>query len=280
MKHKIGNLELKSRVFLAPMLEPNDIAFRLLCKRAGCGLTYTGMVSPLSKQKLNLDDKPMLQLFGNSSKGIRSFMKRYDSRVSGWDFNLGCPSKLSRKLGHGAFMTSELKAIQDILTVMRNCTDKALTVKIRKSDSAFEILKICEEVGVDGICIHARSVSQGYSGEVDYEFALAVKKRAGMPVIFSGVSDVGEVDSILEDFDFVMIGRGAIGNPGIFSKGKGRVGFSEYLELAKKYGLFFRQVKYQAMNFTKGLNGGKSLRMTLIGARDIGDVERIMKEVI
>jgi tRNA-dihydrouridine synthase len=101
------------------MLEPNDIAFRLLCKRAGAGLTYTGMVSPLSKQKLDLDDKPGLQLFGNSARGIRSFMKRYDSKVSLWDFNLGCPSKLSKRLGHGAFMHGDIGAIEDILKVMR-----------------------------------------------------------------------------------------------------------------------------------------------------------------
>ena len=119
MVYKIGNLELGARVLLAPMLEPNDIAFRLLCKRAGAGLTYTGMVSPLSKQKLDLDDKPGLQLFGNSARGIRSFMKRYDSKVSLWDFNLGCPSKLSKRLGHGAFMHGDIGAIEDILKVMR-----------------------------------------------------------------------------------------------------------------------------------------------------------------
>ena len=102
MKYSIGNLKLKSRIFLAPMLEPNDIAFRLLCKKAGCGLTYTGMTSPLSKAKLNLDDNPALQLFGNGEIGIRKFIKKYDKNVSLWDFNLGCPSKLSKKLGHGA----------------------------------------------------------------------------------------------------------------------------------------------------------------------------------
>ncbi len=289
MDKRIGNLVLKSRVFLAPMLEPNDIAFRLLCKRAGCGLTYTGMVSALSKAKICLDDKPILQLFGNSSKGIEGFMKKYDSRVSGWDFNLGCPSKLSKKLKHGAFMASEIEDIRGILEIMRANTKKPLTIKIRKSESAFDILKMAEEAGVDAVCIHARTVGQGYSGEVDYDFALKVKKRARFPVIFSGVSDLAETDKILEDFDFVMIGRKAIGNPEIFASlqkssgklevGSGKFSFGEYLELARKYGLFFRQVKYQAMNFTKGIRGGKELRMGLIGAKDVGDIEKIMKGV-
>ena len=288
MKYKLGNLKLNNRIFLAPMLEPNDIAFRLLCKRAGCGLTYGGMTSALSRAKIHLDDKPILQLFGNSSRGIKNFMNKYDSKVSGWDFNLGCPSKLSRKLGHGACLNN-LNIIRDILEVMRENTKKPLTIKIRKSDFSFDILKICEEVGVDGICIHARTVSQGYSGEVDYDFALEVKRQTEIPVIFSGVSDVADVDSILQDFDFVMIGRCAIGRPEIFSglvNGQWSVverchnfnshfRFGDYLKLAKKYKLYFRQIKYQAMNFTKGIPNGKSLRVKLISANDVEEIEDI-----
>lgn len=273
MEYKIGNLKLKSRVLLAPMLEPNDVAFRLLCKRAGAGLTYTGMVSPLSKQKLDLDDRPGLQLFGNSVRGIKSFMKKYDSKVSLWDFNLGCPSKLSRKLGHGACL-NDLEVVEEILKVMRASSKKPVTIKIRKSDYALDLVRMAERVGVDAICIHARTISQGYSGDVDYDFALKIKKAVSVPVIFSGDVASDNIEKVLKDFDFVMIGRAAIGNPGIF--GKGKVGMVEYLKLAKKYKLFFRQVKYQTMNFTKGNVGGKGLRVELIEAKDVGDVERIM----
>ena len=121
---KIRNLKTKNKFFLAPMLEPNDIAFRLLCKMAGCSLTYTGMMFPLSKQKLNLQDKPAIQLFGNTDKGIKEFVEKYDKKVSLWDFNLGCPSKLSRKLSHGAFMHTDLEAIEKILKTLRNSTKK------------------------------------------------------------------------------------------------------------------------------------------------------------
>ena len=285
MKYRIGNLELKNRVLLAPMLEPNDIAFRLLCKKAGCGLVYVGMTSPLSKAKLDLDDRPALQLFGNSVKGIRSFMKRYDSEVSLWDFNLGCPSKLSRKLGHGAFMGGDFEEIGEILRMMRASTKKPVTIKLRKSDDAIEIARMAEGVGVDAIGIHARTVAQGYGGEVDYGFALKLKKAVGIPVIFSGDVDESSVDRILKDFDFVFVGRAAIGNPGIFSRlprcqesgvRNQDVGFGEYLKLARKYGLFFRQIKYQAMNFTKGVVGGKRLREGLVGAKSVEDVERVM----
>jgi tRNA-dihydrouridine synthase B len=275
VKYRIGNLELENKVFLAPMLEPNDIAFRLLCRRAGCGLTYSGMTSALSRKKLDLDDKPALQLFGNSVNGIGSFMKKYDSKVSLWDFNLGCPSKLSRKLEHGAFMSGDLDLIESILKVMRANTKRPLTIKIRKSENALEIVEMAERY-VDAVCIHARTIGQGYSGEVDYDFALEVKKNTKLPVIFSGDVKLDNIERILEDFDFVMIGRAAIGKPGIFGKSEDDVGFEEYLKLAKKYGLFFRQIKYQAMNFTKGVVGGKKLREALVEAGNIGDVEKVM----
>lgn len=278
-KYRIGNLGLKNQILLAPMLEPNDVAFRLLCKKAGCGLTWTGMTSALSKKKLDLDDRPALQLFGNSVRGIVSFMKKYDSEVSLWDFNLGCPSKLSRKLEHGAFMISRLKGIEKILRVMRENTDKPLTIKIRKSENTLDVVRMAERVGVDAVCIHARTAGQGYSGEVDYDFALEVKRVLKIPIIFSG--DVGEdnVGRILKDFDFVMVGRSCIGRPGFFSKFSGsdpNVEFWEYLKLAKKYKLFFRQIKYQAMNFTKGVAGGKKSREALVETKSVGDIERIM----
>jgi len=298
MGYKIGKLVLKSRVLLAPMLEPNDVAFRLLCKKAGCGLTYTGMVSPLSKEKMVLDDKPGLQLFGNSVRGIKSFIEKYDSEVGLWDFNLGCPSKLSRRLEHGAFMHGDLAMIEKILKVMRGATKKPVTVKLRKSENAIEIAKLAERIGVDAIGIHARTFGQGYSGDVDYDFALKLKKSVGIPVIYSG--DVGAsrgnrkqvignrdrtTKEILKDFDFVMIGRNAIGKPRVFqgmTRGNrkqiidNRLEFREYLKLAKKYGLFFRQVKFQAMNFTKGMLGARRLREKLVLARSVSDVEGIM----
>jgi tRNA-dihydrouridine synthase B len=290
---KIRNLELRSRVFLAPMLEPNDVAFRLLCKRAGCGLTWTGMTSALSRAKIDLDDLPVLQLFGNSCDGIEAFMKRYDSEVSGWDFNLGCPSKLSRRLEHGAFMAEDLERVEEILRLMRGCTEKFLCVKIRKSGNGVELARLAEVCGVDAVCVHARTAGQGYSGEVDYDWALEVKRSLGVPVIFSGVSRLEDVEKILRDFDFVMLGRLAIGKPGVFAMVNGEGGevkneprdshgistrFGKYLELAERFGLYFRQVKYQAMNWTKGLRGGAELRRRLVECGSVGDIERIIRK--
>ena len=279
MEYGIGNLKLKNRFLLAPMLEPNDIVFRLLCKKAGCALTYTGMFSPLSKQKLILDDKPAIQLFGNSDKGIENFIKKYDSKVSLWDFNLGCPSKLSRKLGHGAFMHKDFEMILKIIKTMRDVTKKPVTIKLRKSPQAIELAKLCEPY-VDAIGIHARTIEQGYSGEPDYKFAMKLKKSVKVPVIYSGNVNENNAKKILKDFDFVFIGREGIGNPNIFSvfaNNKIKISFNDYLKLAKKYKLYFRQIKYQAMNFTKGMDNAKELRRGLIGTKTIEDIEMLVK---
>jgi len=279
LEYKIGNFKPKNRFFLAPMLEPNDIAFRLLCKKAGCGLTYTGMVNPLSQQKLIVDDKPAIQLFCTNTKGIKEFIKKYEKKVVLFDFNLGCPSTLAEKMGFGSFLHKNIDDIEEILKVMRDSTKKPITIKIRKSENAIKIIKMASKY-VDAVCIHPRTQKQGYSGEPDLEFALKIKKEISLPIIYSGNVNEKNVKELLKTFDFVMIGRETIGNPCIFSKLTGKkckISFSDYLKLAKKYNLYFRQIKYQAMCFTKGMKNAKGMRTKLVGTKNVDEIKEIMK---
>lgn len=278
MPYKIKYFKFKNPYFLAPMLEPNDVAFRLLCKKSGASLTFTGMTSPLSKQKLNLQDKPFLQIFSNSEKGISQFIKKYDKRISGWDFNLGCPSKLSRRLGHGAFLQKDVNQIQKIFQIIRSSTKKPCIVKLRKSPNAIKIAKLAREEGFDAVAIHPRTIQQGYSGEPNYRFALKLKKEIALPIIYSGNVDEKNAEEILKDFDYVMVGRTAIGNPNIFAKlnrKRSKSNFKQYIKLAKKYKLYFRQIKYQAMAFTKGERNAKELRRKIIQAKTIEEIEKV-----
>ena len=276
---KIPNFPVKNRVFLAPMQEINDIAFRLLCKKAGCEVTYTGMIHPRTKQKIELIDNPVLQLFCTYSKGIKEFMKKHDKDVLAWDFNLGCPAKNAKKHCFGFFMNHKLEDIEDILKTMRESTKKPLFAKLRKSKNTFKILKLAEKY-CDAICIHPRTQPQGYSGFADKEYALNLKKQTALPVIYSGDVTEKNYKELLEDFDYIMIGRRAIGNPEIFSITSGKnkkpleknktfsdkknTAFKDYLELAEKYNLPFRQLKLQAMNFTKGIDNATDLREQII----------------
>ena len=192
---------------------------------------------------------------------------------------MGCPSKLSRKLGHGAFMHKDFETIVKIVKTMKRSTKKPVTIKLRKSPQAIELAKLCEPY-VDAIGIHARTIEQGYSGEPDYDFALKLKKSVKVPVIYSGDVNEKNAEKILKDFDFVFVGRDAIGNPNIFSELTGKeskVSFMNYLKLAKKYKLFFRQIKFQGMNFTKGIDNAKGVRRKLINSKTLEDVEELVK---
>ncbi|MCA9487478.1 MAG: tRNA-dihydrouridine synthase family protein [Nanoarchaeota archaeon] len=266
------------KVFLAPMEEVNDIAFRLLCKKAGCELAWTGLSSPLNPKELDLQDKPVLQIFAKSTKGIKAFMKKYDKKVYAWDFNLGCPAKLAKKHGFGSYL-EDLEVIEKILKIMRGSTKKPLFVKIRKSSLAYEVLKIAEKY-CDMIGIHPRTRAQGYSGEPDLKWAKEFKKQAKIPVIYSGNVNEKNYKSFLKEFDYVMVGREAIGRPEIFAKISGSKhferSFKDYLKLAKKYNLPFKQIKFQAMQFTKGQRNSRKLREKLIYVKTVEEIESLL----
>ncbi len=277
-KLKIKTLKLKNPFLLAPMLEPNDIAFRALCKKAGCSLTYTGMISARTKQKLHLEDKPALQLFASDTKNLKHFIKKYNSQVSLWDFNLGCPSKLSRRLGHGAFL-QDLDKIKQILTIIRQSTKKPVSIKLRKTKNTIKIAKLAEEIGIDLIAIHPRTIQQGYSGKPDIKYAEKLKKQINIPIIYSGNVNLKNYKQLLKKFPLLMIGREAIGYPQIFSlltNKKQKITFNDYLKLAKRYKLTYRQIKYQAMNFTKHKKNAKQLRNKLIKTKTIEQIKEVM----
>lgn len=268
------------KIILAPMLEPNDIAFRILCKRTGADLVYTGMINPLSKKKLNLKDKPILQLFCNEIRGIKQFVRKHDKLVSGWDFNIGCPSVVAKDIKIGSYMQDNLEQIENILREIRKNTKKFFSVKIRKSNYSYKILKIAEKY-CDVIIIHPRTREQGYSGKADLEFAKKFKKESKIPVIYSG--DVNEKNSkeLLKIFDGIMIGRAAIGNPNIFGRIKNNeseISFEDYLILAKKYKIQFKQIKFQAMNFTKGKENAIELRKSLVKIKNLEELKVFVKK--
>jgi len=295
-KFAMGNLKLKNKVFLAPMHQVNDIAFRLLCKKAGTSLTYTGLINPQTRAPLNLEDKPAIQFACNTPKGIPEFIKKNDKSVSLYDFNLGCPSPHAKQSKIGYFMINNTKAITDILKTIRENTSKPLTIKLRKMpiQETKTILKIAEKY-CDAIAIHPRTQAQGYSGEPDIEFARQVKKLTKLPIIYSGnIKTKAQAEQSLKEFGFIMIGRASMGNPSIFSdiikrtnkknendrKPIKRINFQDYLKLTKKYKLNFSQVKFQALNFTRDFPGSSKLRHKLSLAKTEKELLNILKKGI
>ena len=279
--------DIRNRVFLAPMEEVNDPAFRMLCKKAGAALTWTPLTSPLSPLPLILDDKPILQLFGGSEllkSDVRlqmsDFMKLYDSKVSGWDFNLGCPATTAKNHCYGSYLESP-ETVEKIISFMREHTEKPLLMKIRKSKYSYDYLKIAEKY-CDAISIHPRTKEQAYSGDPDIEWAKGFKKDAKIPVIYSGNIDEKNHEEFLKTFDYVMIGRNAIGHPEIFAKISGnkrfKRDFKDYLVIAEKYDVPWRIIKFQAMQFTKGDYGSREKRASMIKVKNLEELKKIFFE--
>lgn len=286
-KLKLGNLKIKNRIFLAPMHQVNDVAFRILCKKAGAGLTYTGLLNPQTREKLNLDDNPAVQFACNSPQGIKDFIKKYDKKASLYDFNLGCPSPHAKQSKLGYFMIKEPNKIKEILKTIKQNTKKPLTVKIRKmpEQQTKTIINLAEKY-CDAIGVHPRTQEQGYSGTPDIEFARQVKKLTKLPIIYSGnINTREQAENILKEFDFIMIGRASFGNPNIFSelinkKITKKFNFFDWLKLAKKKikPLHEDQIKFQAINFTRGFEGAPKIRAKLSMAKSEEEITRIMKE--
>jgi len=280
---KLGTLNIKNRIFLAPMHQVNDIAFRLLCKKAGAALTYTGLTNPQTSEKLYFQDKPALQFACNSTKGLKEFIKKHDKQISLYDFNLGCPSPHAKSSKIGYFMINNPKAIEEILKTIKQNTKKPITIKIRKINeekTLKNIIKIAEKY-CNAISVHPRTQPQGYSGQPDIDFARKVKKLTKLPIIYSGnINNTDDAKQMLKEFDFIMVGRSAMGNPNIFSelinnKIK-KITFHDWLKLARKYKLYFNQIKFQAINFTKGFEGAPEMRRKLSLAKTEKEILEIL----
>ncbi|MBM4305983.1 MAG: tRNA dihydrouridine synthase DusB [Deltaproteobacteria bacterium] len=233
---RLGNLQLKNNLFLAPMAGITDFPFRELAREHGCDLTFTEMVSAeglLRKGKAFLkignNEHPIsVQLFGaNSTALVGAAVMAQEMEADAIDLNMGCPAKQVVKVGAGVALMRFPEKVKEILLEMRKRITCPLTVKIRsgwdeKQINAVEISKLAEDCGVDAITVHPRTKEQAFRDHSDWNVITEVKKAVRIPVIGNG--DVTAPYLIQKMFketrcDGVMIGRGVLGNPWIFSMG-------------------------------------------------------------
>lgn len=239
---KIGNLEIKNGVFLAPMAGVTDRAFRYMCKKYGVGGETTEMVSAKAicyndkktgrLAEIYPEDRPCgLQLFGSEpeimAKAAKSVLMAY--RPDFIDINMGCPAPKIVNNGEGSALMKKPSLCRDIVYAMKQeiGNDVPLTVKIRSGFdktciNAVEVACLCKEAGADAIFVHARTREQMYMPPVDYSVIRDVKKAVGdTPVIGNGdITSGKEAVKVMEytGCDGVMIGRAAQGNPYVFDE--------------------------------------------------------------
>ena len=232
---KIGNVNLKNNVFLAPMAGITDLPFRLICKENNAGLVYTEMVSAKallyndSKTKLLLktsdEERPLaVQIFGSDLESIAYASKYVSAFADIVDINMGCPAPKVVKNGDGSKLLLNLELVRQIVETAVKNSKVPVTVKIRTGwdfDNivAIEAAKIIEKAGASAITVHGRTRSQYYSGNADWDIIKQVKENVSIPVIGNGDITSKEIaKKALEksNVDAIMIGRGALGNPWIF----------------------------------------------------------------
>jgi len=312
--YNIGNVKLDSRLILAPMAGVNCAAFRLLCKEYGAGLVSTPMLvvnqivaapEKIIDQACFLkQEKPIsVQLVGSDSKLAEEATRIIEPYADIIDINLGCPEKDILALKAGAFLVKHPDQIKKIVMPVINNTNKPVTAKIRigwdeKSINTLEVVKILEDLGVSAITIHARTKEEKYAGKAHWEEIKKAKEKANVPIIGNGdVFKPGSAKALIEqtNCDFVMIGRGCVGNPFIFKRANALLAtgrnieeptdndkkkcFMRFLAYYDKYEKTrsFTELKQQAMWFTKGIMGAKELRYHLMKAKSVNDILKIYK---
>lgn len=236
-KLKIGNLELKNNLILAPMAGVTNQPFRMICKKFGPGMVCTEMASSKAifhddkktNRLLNIEgekDPVSMQIFGSDEETM-GYAASYVSKMSSIvDINMGCPAPKVVKNGDGSRLLLDLKQAEKVMQAVIKNSKVPVTLKYRKGWDkenivAVEVAKIAERVGISAITIHGRTRSEFYSGTADLEIIKQVKKAVKIPVIGNG--DIFDEESALRMFektgvDGIMIGRGSLGNPWIFEK--------------------------------------------------------------
>lgn len=257
---KIGNVELKNNLILAPMAGVTDLPFRLIAEKFNPGLVCTEMVSSKAlfygdnktKQLLRTEGekRPIsMQIFGSDTESM-AFAAKYVSELADIvDINMGCPAPKVVKNGDGSRLLLDLNKAEEIIKAVVENSKVPVTLKFRKGwDNnnivACELAQIAERNGISAITIHGRTRDEFYSGEADWDIIKKVKESVNIPVIGNGdVVDEESAKQMLEytGVDGIAIGRGSMGNPWIFEQ------IEHYLRTGKKLPRPTNQEKYEIL---------------------------------
>ena len=298
----------------------SDPALRLQCKKMGAGLVvteFTNIHSIVAKEnqlkermktiqefiEYSDEERPLsIQLFGSDLTALEKAAKIVEPYFDIIDYNMGCPAPhITQQMAGGALL-QEVNLTQQIFSTLVNAVKKPVTLKIRSGvteASKFlfrDIAEIAEDEGIEMITFHPRTVSQGYSGTADWDLIKELKEISSIPIVGNGdITTPEDAKTMIDNTncDYVMIGRGAMGNPFLFEQindylktnsykeytFKDRLdSFFDYLHLTNQYKIKFAPIKGQAMRFTKGMAGGSKLRSKITISKNIEELEKIMND--
>ncbi|MBS5335067.1 MAG: tRNA dihydrouridine synthase DusB [Clostridiales bacterium] len=315
---RIGNLTLDNPFFLAPLAGITDAPMRRLCKEQGAALVFSEMVSGKGlwykdKNTAGLlrtyeEERPVaFQIFGHEPE-IIAFTASEISKLpcAAIDINMGCPVPKIVKNGEGSALLKNPDLVYDIVSAAVKNTDKPVTVKIRtgwdkNSINAVEVAHAISAAGASAITVHGRTREQYYSGKADWKMIAAVKRAVDIPVVGNGdVVDAASAMAMIEETgcDFVMIGRGALGNPWIFreleaawrgkelpekpgSEEKKEMMIRHLLDLAEFKGEYpaVREMRKHVGWYIKGMHNAAALRGKVNQINDIDELKEAIRSI-
>lgn len=317
MAIRLGNFELKSRVYVPPMAGVTDLVFRNIVRQVdrNCMLS-TEMVSSkgLLYRKANHimdlaeDEHPIgIQIFGHEPEIMAHAARLAQARGADFiDINMGCPVPKITKGKDGCALMREPELAREIISTVKSAVNIPVTVKFRlgwddNSRNAVEFGEMVESAGASLVTVHGRTRQQLYSGKADWSFIAKVKKALSIPVFGNG--DVFEAEDALKMLemtgcDGVAVARGSLGNPwlipritryldeGILTEEPDDVerlvvAFKHCLGLVLYKGLRVgtSESRRHLTHYTKGIVGGAVFRNRLTQISNVEDAVEVLSDL-
>ena len=283
---KIGNVEIKGKIVLAPMAGVTSLAYRNFMKPFGVSLTVTEMVSDcgliydnkrtIEYIKTTEQERPIaIQLFGSSAETICKAMDivlKLNPNIDMFDINLGCPAPKVTKTGAGSALLKNPENLEKMFKIICQHSPIPVTAKIRlgwneENLNFRENIKALESAGITAIGLHARTTRAGYAGKPRWDLCKNLRDEMRVPLIVSGdIYDISDAKKALEitHADAIIVARGGLGNPKLIERlssyfeGKGELPYQTKLE-SKDYLLRFADMlieekgEYSAMMVLRGI---------------------------
>ncbi|MDA8418246.1 MAG: tRNA dihydrouridine synthase DusB [Desulfobacteraceae bacterium] len=303
---RIGSVQLDSPFLLAPLAGYTDLPFRLLCREYGAGGGFSEMIScfglTYQQDKTHAmlasapEERPVgIQLFGADPLVMgqaAAIVSRHP--IDFIDLNMGCPVKKVIKRGAGCALMREPDLASRIIRQVVANSDKPVTVKFRsgwthETITAPDFAMMAEEAGAQALTIHARTWSDGFGGQVDWDVIARVKGSVRIPVIGNGdlASHADGLRMMAETgCDAVMIGRAALGAPWVFSPQDGPLTMSQRLAALHRHLELIGQllpaermlgrIRSTACRYFKGVAGGAAIRERIFAAASFAALKELL----